>query len=232
MRADTVTTTRAIAFTAAFLLLSSGAARADYITNGGFEAVQITTEYTTNPADVPGWTHTGPVGDALLLRAGPQCCGGTNKALAGEGDQFVSLGGGYTSLGSTEAWSQTVNGLVTGQTYAVNFLLASEGETPTQKITVGFTSGSSTPSQTFTSIPTHTLFWQNWGPEQYTFVAADTSATLQFSVTNQQYDVGLDGVSIAPQTSPVPEPRSFLLAIAGLLGAALLARRRVENAPR
>jgi hypothetical protein len=157
----------------------------------------------------------------------PKCCGGTNTAKAGVGDQFVILGGGFDSAGSA-AWSQTINGLTIGQTYIVNFLMASQGETPTQRMTVGFTTGSSTPSETLTSIPTSTLFWQNWGAEQYTFVPTATSATLQFSVTNQRYDVGLDGVSIAATTA-TPEPSSVLRVASGLsaLGGALTIKRRL-----
>ena len=66
------------------------------ITNGSFEAVQITTPFSSNPADIPGWIHTGDVGDALLWNATfPQCCGGTNTAKAGAGNQFVTMGGGF-----------------------------------------------------------------------------------------------------------------------------------------
>jgi len=32
------------------------------ITNGSFEAVQITAPFSSNPADIPGWTHTGDIG--------------------------------------------------------------------------------------------------------------------------------------------------------------------------
>jgi len=148
-------------------------------------SVQITTAYSSNSADVPGWTHTGDAGDALSRKAGPQCCGGTGTAKAGAGNQFVTLGGGFDSAGS-EAWSQTVSGLTIGQSYVVSFLMAAEGETATQNTTLGITSGSLTPAETFTSLPTNTLFWQNWGPQQYTFVSTATAATLQFSVTNQQ----------------------------------------------
>ncbi len=210
------------------VILSGFPARADFVTNGSFEAVQITTPFSTNPADIPGWSHTGSPGDALLFHAGPQCCGGTNTAKAGDGNEFVTLGGGFSSSGSG-AWSQTINGLTIGQTYTVNFLLAAEGETPTQQITVGFTSGSSTPSEIFTSSVTDTLFWQNWGSEQYTFVPTATSATLQFSVINQQYDIGLDGVSIAAQTAAAPEPSGLLLVVTGLLGGAITIKRRIVS---
>jgi len=207
---------------AATVLFTPCISKADLVTNGSFEAVQITTAYSTNPADIPGWTHTGDQGDALLWRAGPQCCGGTGTAKAGDGNQFVTMGGGFGPFG-TSAWSQTVNGLTVGQVYDVNFLVAAEGETPTQQVTVGFTSGSSTAPETFTTPATNTLFWQDWGSDQYTFVPTATSAVLQFSVTHQQYDVGLDGVSIMPASTAVPEPASWQLA--GLVLAALLALR-------
>jgi Protein of unknown function (DUF642) len=208
-----------------FVLMFNSLGFADpTITNGSFEAVQISGEFSSNPADIPGWTHTGDPGDSLLWRAGPQCCGGTDMALAGDGNQFVTLGGGFDAPGSA-AWSQTISGLTIGQSYDINFLMASEGETATQQITAGITSGSLTPSETFTSLPTSSLFWLNWGPEEYTFMATATSATLQFSVTNQQYDVGLDAVSITTATTTVPEPSGLTFLVSGLLGLAGTVRR-------
>lgn len=202
------------------------------ILNGSFEAVQLvpvgtTPTFSSNPADIPGWTHSGVVGDgALLLRAGPVCCGGTNTALAGDGNQFVLLGGGFTASGSN-SWSQTITDLAIGQMYNVTFMMAAEGETATQPLTVGMTSGSSTAAQTFTSPVTNTLFWQNWGTDVYSFLATDASATLQFSVSNQQFDVGLDGVSIAAVgVTPVPEPATFALMGLGLAAGVGLARRK------
>lgn len=202
-------------------LLSPVLASADpVITNGSFEAVQITTPFSSNPADIPGWIHTGDIGDALLWNATfPQCCGGTNTAKAGDGDQFATMGGGFGPFGSS-AWSQTISGLTVGQVYVVSFMMAAEGETPTQQLTVGMTSGSSTPAETFTSPVTNTLFWQNWGSDQYTFLAGASSATLQFSVTHQQFDVGLDAVSIAPATAMTPEPSCLTLLGFALLGLA------------
>jgi hypothetical protein len=211
-------------------LLSAVLASADpVITNGSFEAIQITTPFSSNPADIPGWTHTGDVGDALLWNATfPQCCGGTNMAKAGDGNQFVTMGGGFGPFGSS-AWSQTITGLTIGQAYVVSFMMAAEGETPTQQLTVDMTSGSSTPPETFTSLVTNTLFWQNWGSDQYTFVPTASSATLQFSVTNQQFDVGLDAVSIAPATVPTAEPGSLTLLVSALLGLAGVRRSRIET---
>lgn len=135
------------------------------------------------------------------------------------------MGGGFGPSGSS-AWSQTVTGLTIGQSYIVSFMMAAEGEVSTQHLTVGITSGSLTPSETFTSLPTATLFWQDWGAEQYTFVPTATSATLQFSVTDEVYDVGLDGVSVAPAAATgVPEPGSMTLLVSGLIGLIGIAKR-------
>ena len=113
-------------------------------------------------------------------------------------------------------------------------MTAAEGETPTQQLTVGITSGSSTPSQTFTTLSTSLLFWQDWGPNSYNFLATATSATLQFSVTNQKYDIGLDAVSVsaAPLTaaSAAPLPAALPLFASGLGVMGFLGWRRKRKA--
>jgi hypothetical protein len=126
------------------------------------------------------------------------------------------LGGGFNTLGSS-AWSQAITDLIIGQSYVISFMMAAEAdfEPGGSSLDVGMTSGSSTPSQTFTATPI-SAFWQSWEPKQYTFVPAATSATLQFSVTNAEDDVGLDNVSIAA----APEPASLLLLGSGLIALA------------
>jgi hypothetical protein len=75
-----------------FAVLTTEAAS---ITNGDFEAVQIGSPFfSINPADIPGWTHSGDVGDALLWAIGYTDIGGS-ATVAGHGNQFVTMGGGF-----------------------------------------------------------------------------------------------------------------------------------------
>jgi hypothetical protein len=55
-------------------------------------------------------------------------------------------------------------------------------------------------------------------------VATATSAVVDFSVTNQQYDMGLDNVGIA-SPGAVPEPSSLFLLGSGLAGLIAVIRR-------
>ena len=206
---------------AAFAACPAGAVT---VTNGSFEDVQISSQGSTNLADIPGWTHGGVVGDALIWSDKfSVCCGGTNSTKTGGGHQFVTMGGGFGPSGSS-SWSQVLNGLFVGQAYTVNFMLAAEGEVPTQSLTVGMTTGSSTASQNFTTLVAGPYFWQNWGAASYGFVADANSATLQFSVVNEAYDVGLDMVSVS--AAGVPEPAAWALMLMGFGGLGAVLRRR------
>src|SRR5579864_6611803 len=95
------------------------------ITNGDFEAVQIGSPFnSSNPANIPGWTHTGSVGDALLWAIGYND-GGGSVTVAGSGRQFVTLGGGFDGPGSA-TWSTTITGLTAGNSYVLSFDTATE----------------------------------------------------------------------------------------------------------
>lgn len=213
---------------AGFAASSAGAVT---VVNGSFEDVQISGQGSYSLADIPGWTHAGNTGDGLIWSDKyAVCCGGTGSTKTGDGHQFVTLGGGFGPTGSS-AWSQVLNGLSIGETYVVNFKMAAEGEVPTQSLTVAITTGSPTAAESFTSIVAGPYFWQNWGSDSYSFVADATSATLQFSVTNEAYDVGLDAVSVSP-AGGVPEPTTWALMFVGFgaLGSGLRSRRRAVAA--
>ena len=89
-----------------FVALVAGGIYASYyaiavptVINGSFEDVQISSPFvSSDPADIPGWTHSGSVGDGLLWAIGHTDSGGS-VTVAGEGNQFVTLGGGFDVAG-------------------------------------------------------------------------------------------------------------------------------------
>jgi hypothetical protein len=212
---------------AALLALATSEATAQSVTNGSFEAVQIPSPFfSTDPTDIPGWTHSGTVGDALLWAVG-YADGGGSVTVAGDGNQFVTLGGGFDVPGSA-SWTTTITGLTAGDTYDLNFKVANEGGDVggPQTMTVGFNSGSSTGPGNFTAPANGVNYWRFWLPETFKFVATSSSADLSFSVTNQPEDMGLDSVSVATATPTVPEPSTWAMLVLGFVGVGYLGYRR------
>jgi len=159
-----------------------------------------------------GWTAvtTIPVNTFVHVET---CCGPGFDGLA-----WLFLCG-FDCQGYAE---QTVSGLTSGTTYAVDFLMASELNR-SDTLVVSVTNGSSTPSKQFFAPAATIIHWDNWASREYDFLASGTSATVRFSSVaslpgipfDQQphYDVGLDKVSL----EAIPEPASLLLLLAGLL---------------
>ena len=111
---------------ASSLLISVSAHAAPVVAggNGGFEAVQIGSPYlSSNPADIPNWTHGGSVGDALLWNKN---YADSFPAHSGEGNQFVTMGGGFNGPSATTTWSTTISGLTVGGHYILSFMMANE----------------------------------------------------------------------------------------------------------
>jgi hypothetical protein len=203
------------------LVLLSGALApslfAQTVTNGSFEAVQIGPPFLdANPADIPGWTHTGSPGDALLWGIG-YVDGGGSVTTAGAGNQFVTMGGGAGAVGSAD-WSTTITGLTPGASYVLSFMTSTETSTLAQTMTVSFSSGSSTAAQAFTPPLSSANYWMTWVTERYVFVATASSATVHFSVTNQAQDMGLDNVSVAPATATTYTSDTTLSDFTGQIG--------------
>jgi hypothetical protein len=180
------------------VLCSLTLTKAQSVPNGDFEAVRIGSPFDSSIAtDIPCWTHSGTAGDALLWAVGYRDANG-GAVTAGHGNQFVTLGGGSNATGSS-SWSATITGLTPGATYKLNFMIANEGAFAgrTQSLTVDFPSGSSTAKQTFTAPSNDRNYWTVWLPQNMSFSATASTATVRFSATDQGFDIGLDAVNIA-----------------------------------
>src|SRR5437879_2265649 len=122
---------------------------APIVLNPSFEAVQIASPFlSSNPADVPNWTHAGPVGDALLWAIGYHDSGGS-ITVAGAGNQFVTMGGGFQASG-TGSWSQSISGFTIGLAYNLSFMLAGECSTCGNQVVTAKATGATTTMNNYT----------------------------------------------------------------------------------
>jgi hypothetical protein len=199
------------------LLLLSANAYGQTVANPSFESNVLGSPFASS-APVPGWTHAGAQGDALQWRVGYTDSGGS-VTTAGDGQQFVTMGGGFNQPVQTSSWSQTISGFTIGSTYLLSFQMASENTIASQSIMVSFLSGSLTSPQLFTAGVSSADYWRNWELKTMSFTASATSVALQFSATTT-YDVGLDDVRI----SGVPEGGSSAVLLCGSLVALVFLR--------
>jgi hypothetical protein len=235
-----------VAAAAAVLAIGTSANAFEFVTNGNFEA----STYTQNTQfggqsggayvfsqGVTGWT--GLTGEALQFYyfGGTQttinpidrfndCCDRlvAPTTLSPNGGNFVGLDGDSNVAGGI---SQTINGLVVGESYNLTFnwgasqSAARQGAT-TEQLHITF--GSQTAdtailnncSQCFTG-------WQN---EHFTFTATSTSQTLSFLSIGTPLGLPpialLDGVSL----TAVPEPTTWAMMLLGFGGIGAMIRRR------
>lgn len=173
---------------ALFSALLASVTSAQTVLNPSYEQVQIGPPfYSSDPADIPGWTHTGAHGDNWIWAVG---AGGVT--VAGAGRQFVTLGGGIGGPG-TAYWTTTVTGLNSGN-YMLRFKIANEGYAASQTITATL-SGGANGTGSFTTTCTGPGLWGCWQQESLLFTVTGGAATLTFT-NNQQYDIGLDDIKI------------------------------------
>lgn len=231
---------------AASLLVSASAAQAavNLVSNGGFE----TSSYASNTQfgagfggqGVSDWTGLG--GNHLQF----YFVGGTQNdvnavnqfgdplgyfydtfdTLSSNGGNFVALDGDSDYSGQI---TQTINGLIVGQSYNLTFdwaggqLRNRTGDT-TEKLQVTF--GGETVETNTLAIPSGQF--SNWQQASFTFTATSTSQALTFLSIGTPNGLppiaALDGISL----TAVPEPQAWALMLMGFggLGAVLRGNRR------
>lgn len=198
----------------ALVVLLAATAQGDNptIVDGDFETPVIGPPFISY-APVPGWTRHGSPGKGNLVRVGYFDSNGT-ALVAGHGKQFLLIGAGNVAVGDA-SWTTDITGLTPGVIYLLRFLSAPENPGLTEEVTVGFTRGSSTASQTFTVGPSSGALgahWLTWEQKQMTFLATEPVATLMFSVFSQKLDLGLDDVTVdvaVPELQAVVNSATF-----------------------
>ncbi len=169
------------------------------VTNCGFEA-----------GDFTGWTEGGNFEDNEVVSGAFYVYSGANS-----GSYYAVLG----PVGADGTLSQTLS-TTNGEDYTFSFYLASVGDDPSNFSALW----DGTPVLSLTDPNTGTGF-----TEESFSVTGTGSDTIQFDFRDDPAYIALDDVVVVATTSPVPEPGTVGMLIAGL-GAVIVARRRRARA--
>ena len=209
-------------------VLVATSASAQIVQNGSFETftgafagdngAQLTTSSTT----LTGWTIVG--GEIAVLKNA-----NAYNLTASDGANFLDLAG-YSNSGFPKGVSQVLSGLSAGQTYTVSMDLgirngACVGGLSNCGGPIQVSAGIAGTSQTFTHASnTAGNVWDRFSSN---FVANGSSEllTIQGVTASGNAFIGLDNVSV----SPVPEPTTWGLMLAGLVAVGVMARSRTAG---
>lgn len=223
-----------IGFSVIALSLCAHAAQAtDLVTNGSFELYSGSAPKGTFSAVAPtGWSVGNTT--ALVFVDAPGTAGnGTYLSVYSGFPSTSPDGGNFIEADGDPSYStsisQTVSGLVVGQSYTLTFDQAAGQQAgftgpTTEQWAVTF--GADTQDSTLYSLAQGAT--GSWEQQTMTFVAATAAQVLSFLAVGTPGGAPpisfLDGVSL--QASAVPEPASLSLVGVGVLGLAAVGLRR------
>ena len=223
------------------------ASAVNLVQNGGFEQSTFSGPHQFGARygganSVTGWSVTNPNAYDLWLNTSTattvspvtQYGNGVNSATDQDlwkftpgqnGGNFVVLDGDPAANGLI---SQTINGLVSGQTYAVSFeWAAGQLQSRTGNTTESLQVSLGSDSQTTKVVNTPSQGFVPWMNQTFDFTASGASETLSFLSIGTPSGMPpvalLDGVSL----SAVPEPASWAMMVigVGMMGATQRHRR-------
>ena len=220
------------------------------VVNGSFEETLIKSSaefgdrYSSQ--QVTGWTTSGynfvflpntadGAGAAGQYNAvplwGPK--NGSANGLTGspDGGNYLAMDGDY----GVAPVSQTLHGLTIGAQTTVTFYYAGAQQYNYNGATTeGFKVSLGAQTLATPVLDNASHGFTGWQKASLTFTATDTNEVLSFLAVGTPAGTPpmslLDGVSVTDNTSPVPEPSSFVLFGSGLLGAAGAIRRKLARA--
>jgi PEP-CTERM motif len=230
----------AIGYAALGALALALPAQANLVTNGSFELSSAGPGQMDTNTTVTGWSTTGSGTNGYNFLFDPATVSTTgspgefgNVALWGpisaspDGGNFIGADGGVQVF----PVSQTINGLIAGNTYTLGFWWGAAQQSGfdgdnAEQWQVSF--GGQTQSTAVLANPSHGF--TGWQRQTFDFIAASSSEVLAFLAIGTPSGVPpfalLDGVTLDPAGTSVPEPGMLALLGIGLFGVPAVRKLR------